>query len=181
MRSTPPPATRASGRHLFEFAKGVFVILMGYCAIALVQKDVWVIAESLFALFHIGKTAESAQVFLDFADNVTERACGPRRALHLPTPHSGSPKFTACEPTNLGRVDRFCFWDLASAARGARTVSRGDLAAMLSARRKRGRGGFHLYVIGEPSREAGCGCPLKGLKTLPEAEWSPMALAIRYS
>jgi uncharacterized membrane protein (DUF2068 family) len=56
----------------FEFAKGVFVILMGFCALALVHRDVWVIAESLLALFHINTDRRSAQVFLDFADNVTD-------------------------------------------------------------------------------------------------------------
>jgi len=56
----------------FEFAKGAFVILMGFCALALVHKDVWVIAESLLALFHISTDRRSAQVFLDFADNVTD-------------------------------------------------------------------------------------------------------------
>ena len=56
----------------FEFAKGVFVVLMGFCALALVHKDVWVIAETLLALFHISTDRRSAQVFLDFADNVTD-------------------------------------------------------------------------------------------------------------
>jgi uncharacterized membrane protein (DUF2068 family) len=56
----------------FEFAKGVFVILMGFCALALVHKDVWVIAESLLTLLHISTDRRSAQVFLDFADNVTD-------------------------------------------------------------------------------------------------------------
>lgn len=56
----------------FEFAKGVFVILMGFCALALVHKDVWVIAESLLTLLHINTDRRSAQVFLDFADNVTD-------------------------------------------------------------------------------------------------------------
>ncbi len=31
----------------FEFSKGVFVVLMGFCAIALVHKDTWLIAQSL--------------------------------------------------------------------------------------------------------------------------------------
>ena len=35
---------------LFEFLKGVFVVLMGICALALVHKDVWLYAESLLAL-----------------------------------------------------------------------------------------------------------------------------------
>ena len=56
----------------FEFAKGVFVVLMGFCALALVHKDVWLIAESLLALLHINTDRRSAQVFLDFADNVTD-------------------------------------------------------------------------------------------------------------
>src|SRR5260370_14108000 len=64
----------------FEFAKGVFVILMGFCALALVHKDVWVIAESLLTLLHISTDRRSAQVFLDFADNVTDaRLCAAAR------------------------------------------------------------------------------------------------------
>jgi uncharacterized membrane protein (DUF2068 family) len=55
----------------FEFFKGVFVVFMGICALALVDKDVWLIAESLLALFHINTDRHSAQLFLDFADNVT--------------------------------------------------------------------------------------------------------------
>jgi uncharacterized membrane protein (DUF2068 family) len=45
---------------------------MGFCALALVHKDVWVIAESLLTLLHISTDRRSAQVFLDFADNVTD-------------------------------------------------------------------------------------------------------------
>lgn len=56
----------------FEFLKGIFVILMGICALALVHKDVWLYAESLLALFHISTDRHSAQLFLDFADNVTD-------------------------------------------------------------------------------------------------------------
>ena len=56
----------------FEFSKGIFVVLMGFCALALVHKDVWAIAESLLALFHISTDRHSAQIFLDFADNVTD-------------------------------------------------------------------------------------------------------------
>jgi len=57
---------------LFEFFKGSFVIVMGFCALALVHKDVWLYAESLLALFHISTDRHSAQLFLDFADNVTD-------------------------------------------------------------------------------------------------------------
>jgi uncharacterized membrane protein (DUF2068 family) len=56
----------------FEFFKGVFVVFMGICALALVHKDVWLIAESLLALFHVSTDRRSAQLFLDFADNVTD-------------------------------------------------------------------------------------------------------------
>jgi uncharacterized membrane protein (DUF2068 family) len=56
----------------FEFIKGVFVLLIGVCAILLVRKDAWVMAESILALFHISTDRHSAQVFLDFADNLTD-------------------------------------------------------------------------------------------------------------
>jgi uncharacterized membrane protein (DUF2068 family) len=56
----------------FEFFKGTFVVLMGFCALALVHKDVWLYAESLLALLHINTDRRSAQLFLDFADNVTD-------------------------------------------------------------------------------------------------------------
>jgi uncharacterized membrane protein (DUF2068 family) len=57
---------------LFECFKGIFVALMGLCALALVHKDVWLYAESLLALFRISTDRRSAQLFLDFADNVTD-------------------------------------------------------------------------------------------------------------
>lgn len=56
----------------FEFFKGIFVILMGICALALVHKDTWLIAESLLALLHISTDRRSAQIFLDFADSITD-------------------------------------------------------------------------------------------------------------
>jgi len=55
-----------------EFVKGVFVLLIGLCAILLVRKDAWVMAESLLALLHINTDRHVAQVFLDFADNLTD-------------------------------------------------------------------------------------------------------------
>jgi uncharacterized membrane protein (DUF2068 family) len=55
-----------------EFFKGIFVLLMGVCALLLVRKDAWVIAETLLALLHINTDRHIAQVFLDFADNVTD-------------------------------------------------------------------------------------------------------------
>jgi len=56
----------------FEFFKGIFVVIMGACAIALLHKDVWLIAESLLALLHVNTDRRSAQLFLDFADSVTD-------------------------------------------------------------------------------------------------------------
>jgi len=56
----------------FEFVKGIFVVLMGACALALVHKDVWLYAEKLLALLHISTDRRSAQVFLDFADSITD-------------------------------------------------------------------------------------------------------------
>src|SRR5215831_12872292 len=55
-----------------EFVKGVFVILMGICALALVHKDIWLIAETILSLLHISTDRRSAQIFLDFADSVTD-------------------------------------------------------------------------------------------------------------
>ena len=57
---------------LFEFFKGTFVMLMGFCALALVHKDAWLYAESLLARLHISTDRRSAQMFLDLADNVTD-------------------------------------------------------------------------------------------------------------
>src|SRR5271169_1337518 len=56
----------------FEFFKGSFVVVMGVCALALVHRDVWLYAEKLLALLHIDTDRRSAQVFLDFADSVTD-------------------------------------------------------------------------------------------------------------
>lgn len=75
--STPDPSHRRQRQVLkavaaFECFKGIFVFLMGICALALVHKDVWLYAESLLALLHINTDRRSAQLFLDFADNVTD-------------------------------------------------------------------------------------------------------------
>jgi len=72
-----PPSHRRQRQVLkavasFEFFKGTFVLVMGLCALALVHKDVWLYAESLLALLHINTDRRSAQLFLDFADNVTD-------------------------------------------------------------------------------------------------------------
>lgn len=56
----------------FEFFKGIFVVAMGICALALVHKDTWLIAESLLALLHVNTDRQWAQLFLDFADSITD-------------------------------------------------------------------------------------------------------------
>jgi uncharacterized membrane protein (DUF2068 family) len=76
------PATKIDLRHAqrnllrvvasFEFIKGIFVLLIGLSAILLVHKDAWVIAESLLALLHISTDRHWAQLFLDFADRLTD-------------------------------------------------------------------------------------------------------------
>ena len=57
---------------LFELVKAIFVLAMGLCAVLLVHRDVWLMAESLLARLHINTDRHYAQVFLDFADNVTD-------------------------------------------------------------------------------------------------------------
>jgi uncharacterized membrane protein (DUF2068 family) len=56
----------------FEFFKGIGVVIMGICALALVHKDTWLIAESLLALLHISTDHRWAQWILDFADSITD-------------------------------------------------------------------------------------------------------------
>jgi uncharacterized membrane protein (DUF2068 family) len=56
----------------FEVIKGILVLLIGLSAMLLVHKDAWVIAESVLALLHISTDRHSAQLFLDFADNLTD-------------------------------------------------------------------------------------------------------------
>jgi uncharacterized membrane protein (DUF2068 family) len=55
-----------------EFVKGVFVLFMGLCALLLVHRDAWLYAESLLALFHVNSDRRWAEMFLDFADNITD-------------------------------------------------------------------------------------------------------------
>lgn len=77
MRAPTPPPPRRQRRVLqtvatLEFLKGIFVTLMGVCALLLVHKDAWLYAESLLAVFHISTDRHIAQIFLDLADNVTD-------------------------------------------------------------------------------------------------------------
>jgi uncharacterized membrane protein (DUF2068 family) len=56
----------------FECFKGVFVVLMGACALALVHKDTWLIAESILARLHISTDNRWSLMLLDFADSITD-------------------------------------------------------------------------------------------------------------
>ncbi len=56
----------------FEFFKGIFVVAMGVCALVLLHRDVWLIAEILLSRLHINTDRHSAQLFLDFADTITD-------------------------------------------------------------------------------------------------------------
>ena len=69
-----PPAQRRFLRAVasFELIKGIFVLLVGVIAILLVHKDAWLLAESLLAKLHISTDRHSAQLFLDFADDITD-------------------------------------------------------------------------------------------------------------
>jgi uncharacterized membrane protein (DUF2068 family) len=55
-----------------EFFKGIVVVVMGICALALLHKDAWWLAESLLALLHISTDRHLALQFLDLADEVTD-------------------------------------------------------------------------------------------------------------
>jgi len=57
---------------LFELVKGLLVLCIGVAALLLVHKDAWLMAESVLALLHISTEQRSAQIFLDFADRLTD-------------------------------------------------------------------------------------------------------------
>jgi uncharacterized membrane protein (DUF2068 family) len=74
---TKPDSHRRQRRVLravaaFEFFKGIFVVAMGLCALVLLHKNVWLIAEILLSRLHINTDRRSAQIFLDFADTITD-------------------------------------------------------------------------------------------------------------
>jgi uncharacterized membrane protein (DUF2068 family) len=57
-----------------ELAKGVVVLLLGFGAVSLVHKDAWDVAEALLHFLHVNPDRHhSAQVFLNLADNITDR------------------------------------------------------------------------------------------------------------
>jgi uncharacterized membrane protein (DUF2068 family) len=56
----------------FELIKGIFALFVGVVALLLLHKDTWVMAESLLALLHVSTDRRSAQLFLAFADDLTD-------------------------------------------------------------------------------------------------------------
>lgn len=56
----------------FELTKGVVVLLAGFGVLSLVHRDVWGVADSLLELLHINPEKHYAQVFLQWADGVTD-------------------------------------------------------------------------------------------------------------
>ena len=57
-----------------ELAKGLVVLLLGFGAVSLVHKDAWDVAEALLHFLRVNPDHHHyAQVFLDLADNVTDR------------------------------------------------------------------------------------------------------------
>ena len=57
-----------------ELAKGLGVLLLGFGAVSLVHKDAWDAAEALLRFLHVNPDHHHyAQVFLNLADNVTDK------------------------------------------------------------------------------------------------------------
>jgi uncharacterized membrane protein (DUF2068 family) len=56
-----------------ELGKGVVVLLLGFGAVSLVHKDAWDVAEALLRFLHVNPDGRYAQVFLNLADNVTDK------------------------------------------------------------------------------------------------------------
>ena len=57
-----------------ELTKGVAVLLLGFGAVSMVHKDAWDTAEALLRFLHVNPDHHRyAQVFLNLADNVTDK------------------------------------------------------------------------------------------------------------
>jgi uncharacterized membrane protein (DUF2068 family) len=56
----------------FELTKGVVVLLAGFGVLSLVHRNVWGVADRLLELLHINPEKHYAQVFLQWADGVTD-------------------------------------------------------------------------------------------------------------
>ena len=56
-----------------ELTKGVIVLLASFGVLSLLHRDIWGIADSLLQLLHINPDKRYAQIFLGWADKVTDR------------------------------------------------------------------------------------------------------------
>ena len=56
-----------------EFLKGLVVLLAGFGILSLVHRDAWDVAESFLEWLHISPDTHYAQVFLNLADQVTDK------------------------------------------------------------------------------------------------------------
>jgi uncharacterized membrane protein (DUF2068 family) len=56
-----------------EFLKGLLVLLAGFGVLSLVHRDAWDVAESFLEWLHISPETHYAQVFLNLADQVTDK------------------------------------------------------------------------------------------------------------
>jgi len=56
----------------FEMTKGLIVLLAAFGVLFLVGRDPWDVADGLLRLLHISPDHHFAQVFLDWADNLTD-------------------------------------------------------------------------------------------------------------
>jgi uncharacterized membrane protein (DUF2068 family) len=56
-----------------EFLKGLVVLLAGFGVLSLVHRDAWDVAENFLEWLHISPDGHYAQVFLNLADQVTDR------------------------------------------------------------------------------------------------------------
>ena len=57
---------------VFELAKGLLVLLVGFGAIFLVHKDVWDVAEAVLSALKVNPDRHYAQVFLNLTEHVTD-------------------------------------------------------------------------------------------------------------
>jgi len=57
---------------LFEAAKGLLVVLVGFGLLAYIHKDLHFAAEQLVRHFHLNPASRYPRIFLDLADHVTD-------------------------------------------------------------------------------------------------------------
>jgi uncharacterized membrane protein (DUF2068 family) len=55
-----------------EFSKGIAAVLVAFGLLSLLHKDLWDVADSVLAFFHVNPDRHFAQAILDMADRVTD-------------------------------------------------------------------------------------------------------------